>query len=116
MFALGHVGRIASSGPRPALRGASWTFIRARLVRWRRSPSWRRGLDIQRLVLVGIGLTATLTAATAYLLVNARIQDAASAQVWLSGSLTSRGWEHARPVVLDAGWSRRPWPCCSCVR
>ena len=62
--------------------------------------SWRRGLDIQRLVLVGIGLSATLTAATAYLLVNARIQDAASAQVWLSGSLTSRGWEHARPVVL----------------
>jgi len=53
--------------------------------------SWRRGLDIQRLVLVGIGVGATLTAATSYLLVNARIQDAASAQVWLSGSLTGRG-------------------------
>ena len=62
--------------------------------------SWRRGLDIQRLVLVGIGLGATLTAGTSYLLVNARIQDAASAQVWLSGSLTSRGWEHVRPVLL----------------
>ena len=63
--------------------------------------SWRRGLDIQRLVLVGIGLGATLTAGTSYLLVNARIQDAASAQVWLSGSLTARGWEHVRPVLLD---------------
>jgi iron complex transport system permease protein len=62
--------------------------------------SWRRGLDIQRLVLVGIGIGATLTAGTSYLLVNARIQDAASAQVWLSGSLTLRGWEHARPVLL----------------
>ena len=62
--------------------------------------SWRRGLDIQRLVLVGIGLGATLTAGTSYLLVNARIQDAASAQVWLSGSLTARGWEHVRPVLL----------------
>ncbi len=62
--------------------------------------SWRRGLDMQRLVLVGIGLGAFLTASTSYLLVNARIQDAASAQVWLSGSLSSRGWEHARPVLL----------------
>ena len=62
--------------------------------------SWRRGLDMQRLVLVGIGLGATLTAGTSYLLVNARIQDAASAQVWLSGSLTARGWEHVRPVLL----------------
>ncbi|QIG43303.1 iron chelate uptake ABC transporter family permease subunit [Nocardioides anomalus] len=62
--------------------------------------SWRRGLDLQRLVLVGIGLGAALVAATSYLLVNARIQDAASAQVWLSGSLTGRGWEHGRPVLL----------------
>ncbi len=62
--------------------------------------SWRRGLDMQRLVLVGIGLGAALSAGTSYLLVNARIQDAASAQVWLSGSLTARGWEHARPVLV----------------
>jgi iron complex transport system permease protein len=62
--------------------------------------SWRRGLDVQRLVLVGIGLGATLTAGTSYLLVNSRIQDAASAQIWLSGSLTARGWEHVRPVLL----------------
>ena len=58
----------------------------------------RRGLDVQRLVLVGIGLGATLTAGTSYLLVNSRIQDnAASAQVWLSGSLTARGWSTRPP-------------------
>jgi iron complex transport system permease protein len=62
--------------------------------------SWRRGLDLQRLVLVGIGVGATLAAGTSYLLVNARIQDAASAQVWLSGSLSARGWEHGVPVLL----------------
>ena len=62
--------------------------------------SWRRGLDMQRLVLVGIGLGAALMAGTSYLLVNARIQDAASAQVWLSGSLNARGWEHGRPVLF----------------
>jgi iron complex transport system permease protein len=62
--------------------------------------SYRGGMDIQRLVLIGIGLGFTLSAATSYLLVNAQIQDAASAQVWLSGSLNARGWEHAVPVLL----------------
>ena len=62
--------------------------------------SWRRGIDGQRLVLIGIGIGAFLSACTSWLLVRARIQDAASAQVWLSGSLNARGWEQARPVVL----------------
>ena len=61
--------------------------------------SWRRGIDGQRLVLIGIGLGATLMALTSWLLVQARIQDAGSAQVWLNGSLTSRGWEHATPLL-----------------
>ncbi|MDF1602901.1 iron chelate uptake ABC transporter family permease subunit [Nocardioides sp. YIM 152315] len=61
--------------------------------------SWRKGIDGQRLVLVGVGLSAALTAATSYLLVKARIEDAASAQVWLNGSLNARGWEQAWPLV-----------------
>jgi iron complex transport system permease protein len=61
--------------------------------------SWRRGIDGQRIILVGIGLSATLTALTSWLLVRARIQDAASAQVWLNGSLNARGWEHATPLL-----------------
>ena len=61
--------------------------------------SWRRGIDGQRLVLIGIGLTAALVAATHWLLVKARIQDAASAQVWLNGSLNARGWEQGRPLL-----------------
>ena len=61
--------------------------------------SWRRGIDGQRLVLVGIGLSAALTAATSWLLVRARIEDAASAQVWLNGSLNARGWEQAVPLL-----------------
>ncbi len=62
--------------------------------------SWRRGIDGQRLVLVGIGLGAALTAVVSWLLVKARIQDAASAQVWLNGSLNARGWDHAKPLLL----------------
>jgi iron complex transport system permease protein len=88
-------GRLQELGlPLAAFTGAMLTSLLLYLF------SWRRGLDMQRLVLVGIGLGATLTAATSYLLVNSRIQDAASAQVWLSGSLTARGWEHGRPVLL----------------
>jgi iron-siderophore transport system permease protein len=88
-------GRLQELGlPLAAFGGAITTAVLLYLL------SWRRGLDMQRLVLVGIGLGATLTAGTSYLLVHARIQDAASAQVWLSGSLTARGWEHVRPVLL----------------
>lgn len=61
--------------------------------------TWRHGIDGQRLVLVGIGLGAALTAVTSWLLVRARIQDAASAQVWLNGSLNARGWDQARPLL-----------------
>jgi iron-siderophore transport system permease protein len=88
-------GRLQEVGlPLAAFAGATATALLLYVL------SWRRGLDLQRLVLVGIGLGATMTAGTSYLLVNARIQDAASAQVWLSGSLTGRGWEHVRPVLL----------------
>lgn len=61
--------------------------------------SWRRGVDGQRLVLIGIGIGAALLALIQWLLVSARIQDAASAQVWLNGSLTSRGFDHAWPLA-----------------
>ena len=62
--------------------------------------SWRRGIDGKRLVLVGIGIGACLSGVTSWLLVKARIQDAASAQVWLNGSLNARGWEHAWPLLV----------------
>ncbi|MBF4161458.1 FecCD family ABC transporter permease [Nocardioides acrostichi] len=61
--------------------------------------SWRRGIDGQRLILIGIGLSFVLTALTSYLLVHARIQDAVSAQVWLNGSLNARGWDQAWPLI-----------------
>nr|WP_281385910.1 iron chelate uptake ABC transporter family permease subunit [Nocardioides luti] len=79
--------------PLAALAGGLGTAVLLYLL------SWRRGIDGQRLVLIGIGLSAALTATTSWLLVKARIQDAASAQVWLNGSLTSRGWEQAVPLM-----------------
>lgn len=62
--------------------------------------SYRRGITGYRLVLVGIGISAMLTAITSYLLTRAELADAQRALVWLTGSLNGRGWEHVRPVSL----------------
>lgn len=62
--------------------------------------AYRRGLQGYRLVLVGIGVGAALTALTSYLLTRAEIYDAQRATVWLTGSLNGRGWEHVRPVAF----------------
>lgn len=62
--------------------------------------SWRNGVTGPRLVLVGIGLGASATAFTSFLLVRAEITDAHRAVVWLTGSLNGRGWEHVRPVAV----------------
>ena len=60
--------------------------------------AWRRGIEGQRLVLVGVGVAAVGTALTNWLLTRADITDAARATVWLTGSLNARGWEHVVPV------------------
>lgn len=62
--------------------------------------AWRRGLDPRRLVLVGIAVGAALTAITQWLLVVASIEDVASVQVWLFGTLNGRGWDHVVPVAV----------------
>ena len=55
--------------------------------------SWRDGVQGYRLILVGIGVGAALTALTSYLLVLALVSDAAAASAWLVGSLSSVEWE-----------------------
>lgn len=62
--------------------------------------AYRRGIDGYRLVLVGIGVSAILASLTDYLLIRARVEEAARAEVWMTGSLNGRGWEHVRPVAL----------------
>lgn len=52
-----------------------------------------------RLVLVGIGVGATLTGVNTVLLVAGDLDRAVSAQVWLAGSLTARSWSHAVPAA-----------------
>ncbi|MGY1856490.1 FecCD family ABC transporter permease [Modestobacter sp. SYSU DS0290] len=62
--------------------------------------AWRKGIDGYRLVLVGVGLAAFAQALIAYLLTRSDINDAAAANVWLTGSLNGRGWGQAVPLAL----------------
>ncbi len=55
-----------------------------------------------RLVLVGIGVSATLDAVTSYLLVRAKITVATAASQWLVGSLSSTSWSTVWPLVVVA--------------
>ncbi|GAA3124133.1 iron chelate uptake ABC transporter family permease subunit [Planomonospora alba] len=62
--------------------------------------AWRGGLDGYRLVLVGIGVTAVFGNVKYWLLTLGDVNDSSRAMVWISGSLSGRGWEHVHPVAL----------------
>ncbi|HEV2774996.1 MAG TPA: iron chelate uptake ABC transporter family permease subunit [Solirubrobacteraceae bacterium] len=59
----------------------------------------RHGVEGYRFVLVGIAISFMLIAVTQYLLTRASLDLAMTAQVWLTGSLNGRGWEHVQPVA-----------------
>ncbi|MEV2203804.1 iron chelate uptake ABC transporter family permease subunit [Streptomyces fradiae] len=61
--------------------------------------AWRRGVHGFRIVLIGIGLAAMLTAVIHYLITKANLVDATRAVVWLTGSLEGRDWEQFWPLL-----------------
>jgi iron complex transport system permease protein len=61
--------------------------------------AWKNGVHGYRLVLVGIGGSAVLSAVNSYLLVRADFVDAARAVVWITGSLDGRDWSQVRPLL-----------------
>lgn len=62
--------------------------------------AYRRGLSSTRLVLVGIGIGFSASAAVDYMITRANIYDVQRAAVWLTGSLNGRGWSDVRTVGL----------------
>lgn len=56
--------------------------------------AWRKGISGGRLVLVGIGINAMAIAGTTFLIVRFPIEVVSAAELWLSGTLYARGWEH----------------------
>ncbi|MFD6418966.1 FecCD family ABC transporter permease [Streptomyces sp. NPDC060194] len=61
--------------------------------------AWKKGVHGYRLVLVGIGASAVLTAINGYLITKADIVDAARATVWMTGSLNGRDWTQVWPLL-----------------
>ncbi|OKI93088.1 iron ABC transporter [Streptomyces sp. CB01249] len=62
--------------------------------------AWRGGLHSSRFVLVGIGVSVALGSLTQLLLTKGDYLVAQQAKVWLTGSLNSRGYEEAGPLVV----------------
>ncbi|MGE8412111.1 MAG: FecCD family ABC transporter permease [Pseudomonas sp.] len=53
-----------------------------------------------RLVLVGIGVGASLSGLNSLLLVTGNLDQAMFAQLWLAGSLNTRTWSHVTPAAM----------------
>lgn len=62
--------------------------------------SWNRGVSPLRLVLVGVGITAILSAVADTMITYGRIDQVESALLWLAGSLHHAGWENVRGQFL----------------
>ncbi|MCY4164356.1 MAG: iron ABC transporter permease [bacterium] len=62
--------------------------------------SWRRGFSGGRLVLVGIGINALLTAVITYMLVRFPIERVSAAARWQAGTLSSSSWGDARTLAI----------------
>ncbi|PZF84840.1 FecCD family ABC transporter permease [Jiangella anatolica] len=61
--------------------------------------AYRRGVQGFRLIIVGIGLGAMLSALSTYLLLRARVEVAMTATAWGAGSLTPVGWPQLLPAA-----------------
>jgi iron complex transport system permease protein len=65
--------------------------------------AWKRGVQVYRLVLVGIGVSFAIAAVIDYLITRAKIYDVQRAAVWLTGSLNGRSWDEVRIVAVAFG-------------
>lgn len=61
--------------------------------------AYRGGVQGFRLIIVGIGVSATLASINSWLVTRANLDDAMQAAVWGSGSLSGLGYEQLWPVL-----------------
>ena len=92
-----HTGSAGAAGG--ALAGGTATAVAVYLLALRSGSAGSSGY---RLILVGIGLSALLQACIHFLLTRAEVEDALGAQLWITGSLNARGWEHVAPLAAAA--------------
>lgn len=78
--------------PLAAMAGAGLAALAVYLL------AWRRGTSPLRLVLVGVGMSALLSALTTLLLVFSPLTTTLSAYVWLAGSVYGATWAETRAL------------------
>ncbi len=61
--------------------------------------AYSRGVQGYRLIVVGIGVSAMLSALNGYLIVRARLEEALTAAAWGAGSLADVTWTEVVPMV-----------------
>ena len=64
--------------------------------------AWRRGTSGGRVVLVGIGINALLSAVITYMLVRFPIERVSAAARWQAGTLSASSWDDARTLAIGA--------------
>lgn len=62
--------------------------------------SWRRGLDSDRLVLIGVGVSALTAGVSAFLLLRVNPWDTPAIFTWLSGTTYGRSWSEVLPALV----------------
>ncbi|MEZ4564640.1 MAG: iron chelate uptake ABC transporter family permease subunit [Thermomicrobiales bacterium] len=65
--------------------------------------AWRRGIQSFRLIIVGIGVSAILGSANAYLVSRAELEDAMVVGFWSAGSIRRVTWDSMGPALLVTG-------------
>lgn len=65
--------------------------------------AWRRGIQSFRLIIVGIGVSAMLGSANAYLVSRAKLEDAMVVGFWGAGSIRRVSWDSMVPALLATG-------------
>lgn len=63
------------------------------------SLAWKKGITPVRLVLVGVGMAALMSAATTMMLVFSPTNDPAQVYLWLTGSVYASNWENVFTVL-----------------
>lgn len=62
--------------------------------------AWNNGVSPRRMILIGIGMGALLSAARTVMMTQSSIDKTSAAQVWLSGSLNTANWQQVQILAV----------------
>lgn len=79
-----------------ALLGGILTAFAVYLLARTRGTGARAGLPGFRLIIVGIGVSAMLSAVNTWIILRAEVEDAMRVAIWGAGSLNGLSWSHVR--------------------